>query len=147
MINKVILLGNVGKDPEVKQFDNGSVANFSLATSESYKDKSGERVKRTEWHNITVGTPALVDIVSKYVKKGDLLYLEGKIRTREYEKEGQKRYITEIRVDTIQLMPKGQNSGASSPAGDAVPEQKNAASSPAPDFVSDAVSMDDDLPF
>jgi single-strand DNA-binding protein len=147
MINKVILLGNVGKDPEVKQFDNGSVANFSLATTESYKDKSGERVKRTEWHNIAVGAPGLVDVVSKYVKKGDLLYVEGKIRTREYEKEGQKRYLTEIRVDSLQLMPKGQNNGANNSSSDNNPEQKSMSSAPTTDFVTDAANMDDDLPF
>jgi len=146
MVNKVILLGNVGKEPEIKQFDNGSVANFSLATNETYKDKSGEKVQKTEWHNIRVGMPSLVDIVQKYVKKGDVLYCEGKIRTREYDKDGQKRYITEINVDTIRLMPKAQNqsNGYSS---DAPPAQKLMNAATADDFVSDTSSMDDDLPF
>lgn len=146
MVNKVILLGNVGKEPEIKQFDNGSVANFSLATNETYKDKSGEKVQKTEWHNIRVGMPSLVDIVQKYVKKGDVLYCEGKIRTREYDKDGQKRYITEINVDTIRLMPKAQNqsNGFSS---DAAPAQKSMNTATADDFVSDTSSMDDDLPF
>ncbi|MFN9321718.1 MAG: single-stranded DNA-binding protein, partial [Chitinophagales bacterium] len=85
--------------------------------------------------------------VSKYVKKGDLLYVEGKIRTREYEKEGQKRYLTEVRVDTLQLMPKGQAGVGSSNSNDSNPEQKSMSSAPNADFVSDAVSMDDDLPF
>lgn len=147
MVNKVILLGNVGKDPEVKQFDNGSVANFSLATSETYKDKSGERVKRTEWHNLSVGAPGLVDVVSKYVKKGDLLYVEGKIRTREYEKEGQKRYLTEIRVENIQLMPKGTNSGTNQ-TNEEYPAQKSSTSNVAPEeFVTAANNLEDDLPF
>ncbi|MCE2963674.1 MAG: single-stranded DNA-binding protein [Chitinophagales bacterium] len=147
MVNKVILLGRVGKDPEVKQFDNGSIANFTIATNDNYKDKSGQKVERTDWHNIAIGSPGLVDLVSKYVKKGDLLYVEGKIRTREYEKEGQKRYLTEVRVDTLQLMPKGQAGVGSSNSNDSNPEQKSMSSAPNADFVSDAVSMDDDLPF
>lgn len=146
MVNKVILLGRVGKDPEIKQFDNGSLANLTLATNDNYKDKSGQKVERTDWHNLVVSYPGQVDVVSKYVKKGDLLYVEGKIRTREYEKEGQKRYVTEVRVDTIQLMPRGQNSGGAT-SQEGLPEQKSAHTPPAADYVSDAVSMDDDLPF
>lgn len=148
MVNKVILLGNVGKDPEVKQFENGSICNFTLATSESYKDKSGERVKRTEWHNLSVGAPGLVDVCAKYVKKGDMLYVEGKIRTREYEKDGQKRYATDIRVESIQLMPKAQNNGGGQ-SGEFTPAQKTE-STPTmtnADFVSDNNQIDDDLPF
>lgn len=145
MVNKVILLGNVGKEPEIKQFENGSVANFSLATNESYKDKNGEKVQRTEWHNIRIGIPTLVDIVQKYVKKGDAIYCEGKIRTREYEKEGQKRYITEINVETLRLMPKGQNVG-NGPS-ESIPVQKSMGSATADDFVSEANNIDDDLPF
>mgnify|MGYP000689953285 CR=1 FL=1 len=143
MVNKVILLGRVGKDPEIKQFDNGSVANFSIATNESYKNKSGERVDVTDWHNISIGMPSLVGIVEKYVKKGDLLYCEGKIKTREYEKEGQKRYITEIRVDTIKLMPKAVNTVNN----DDTPAQKPMGNATADEFVSDANNVDDDLPF
>lgn len=147
MINKVILLGRVGKDPEVKQFDNGSVANFTIATDDSYKDKSGQKVERTDWHNIVVGSAGLVEVVSKYVKKGDLLYVEGKVKTREVEKDGVKRYFTEVRVETLKMMPKGQNSGANNSSNDNAPEQKSMSSAPNADFVSDAVSMDDDLPF
>ena len=97
-INKVTLLGNVGKDPEIKTFQNGGrVAQFSLATSESWKDKtSGEKKTATEWHNIVVKNEALVGIVEKYVKKGAKIHLEGKIETRKYQKDGSDRYITEI---------------------------------------------------
>ena len=97
-INKVTLLGNVGKDPEIKTFQNGGkVASFSLATSESWKDKtSGEKKTATEWHNIVVKNEGLVGIVEKYVKKGAKLHIEGKLETRTYEKDGSKRYVAEI---------------------------------------------------
>jgi single-strand DNA-binding protein len=97
-VNKVTLLGNVGKDPEIKTFQNGGkVASFSLATSESWKDKtSGEKKTSTEWHNIVVKNDGLVGVIEKYVKKGAKLHIEGKLETRTYEKDGSKRYITEI---------------------------------------------------
>ena len=97
-INKVTLLGNVGKDPEIKTFQNGGkVANFSLATSESWKDKTtGEKKTATDWHNVIVKNEALVGIVEKYVKKGAKLHIEGKLETRSYEKAGARHYVTEI---------------------------------------------------
>ena len=97
MVNKVILIGNVGNDPEVKYIkENVPVARFSLATTESYKDKNGERVSNTEWHNIVVWR-GLATVVEKYVKKGSKLYIEGKLTHRKYEdKEGQTKYYTEI---------------------------------------------------
>jgi single-strand DNA-binding protein len=103
-VNKVILVGNVGKDPEVKSIGSKKVAKFVLATSESYKDQSGERVEQTEWHNIEFwGTT--VDVVEKYVKKGSQVYVEGKIRTRSYEdKDGVKRYVTEIMGNSLTLL-------------------------------------------
>ena len=98
-INKVTLLGNVGKDPEIKAFQNGGkVASFSLATTESWKDKtSGERKSATEWHNIVIKNEGLVGIVEKYVKKGSKLHIEGKLETRTYEKDGSKQYVTRNR--------------------------------------------------
>ena len=97
-INKVTLLGNVGKDPEIRSFQNGGkVANFTLATSESWKDKAtGEKKTKTEWHNIVVFAEGLVGIVEKYVKKGAKLHIEGKLETRKWEKDGVARYTTEI---------------------------------------------------
>jgi single-strand DNA-binding protein len=94
----VTLLGNVGGDPEIKSFSNGGkVASFSLATTDSWKDKAtGERKQATEWHNIVVKTEGLVGIIEKYVKKGSKLHIEGKLETRTYEKDGSKRYIAEI---------------------------------------------------
>ncbi len=147
MINKVILLGRVGKDPEIKQFDNGSIANFTIATDDSYKDKSGQKVERTDWHNISIGSSGLVDVVSRFVKKGDLIYVEGKIKTREYEKEGQKRYITEIRVDTLKMMPKGANTGGGESNSVASNSQSSNTTNTNENFISEVSSVDDDLPF
>jgi single-strand DNA-binding protein len=98
-INKVTLLGNVGKDPDIRSFQNGGkVAHFSLATTERWKDKTtGEPKAETEWHNITVKNDKLVGIVEKYVKKGSKLYLEGKLETRKFTtKEGVDKYTTEV---------------------------------------------------
>lgn len=105
MINKVILVGNVGKDPEVRYLDNGAaVAQFPLATSETFKDKDGNRQNRTEWHNIVMWR-GLAEIAEKYVKKGNPLYIEGKIRSRSYDdKDGVKRYVTEIVADNMQML-------------------------------------------
>ena len=106
-VNKVILLGNLGKDPEVKRLETGkSVANFSLATSEVYKNKEGEKVTKTEWHNIVLWSP-LAEIAESYLKKGSQLYLEGKISNRSYDdKEGVKKYISEVVGREITLLGK-----------------------------------------
>lgn len=114
-VNKVILVGRLGKDPEVRHFENGGmVANFTMATSETYKDKAtGEKKEITDWHNIVVRNQA-AEIMQKYVHKGDLLYVEGKIRTRSWEKDGITRYTTEIIVDNFNMLtPKGNNSSTS----------------------------------
>ena len=102
MVNKVILIGNVGKDVEVQEVGTTKVAKFSLATSESYT-KNGEKVTNTEWHNITIWGK-LADVCEKYVKKGDKLFLEGKIQYREYEKDGVKKYFTEINAYSMQML-------------------------------------------
>jgi single-strand DNA-binding protein len=106
-VNKVILVGNLGKDPEVRYLDSGvAVANFSLATTENYKNKEGERVSQTEWHNI-VFWRGLAEVAEKYLKKGDSVYVEGKIRTRKWEdKEGNTRYSTEILADNMTMLGK-----------------------------------------
>ena len=104
-INKVILVGNLGKDPEVRHLEGGSsVAHFTLATNDYYKDKAGTRVERTEWHNITAWR-GLAEMAEKYLKKGQQIYVEGKLRTRQYQdKDGQTRYITEIVADEISML-------------------------------------------
>ncbi len=110
-INKAILIGNVGKDPEIKRLDNGMViANLPLATSETYTNKNNEKVTNTEWHNIVL-FKNLAEIVEKYVKKGDALYIEGRIRTRSWDdKDGNKRYITEIVGLNMQMLGGGKKS-------------------------------------
>jgi single-strand DNA-binding protein len=144
MVNKVILIGRLGKDPEIKTFDNGnSIANFSLATNETYKDRNGEKQDRTDWHNIQVGIPGLVKLVQQYFKKGDVMYLEGKLRTREYEKEGQKRYVTEVQAETIRFLPKptvSNQEGLSSSSA-----QTHEANTE--DFIASDSPFNDDLPF
>jgi single-strand DNA-binding protein len=104
-INKVILVGNVGKDPEIRHLDSGvAVANFPLATSESYTAKNGDKVTSTEWHNIVLWR-GLAEVAEKYVTKGRQLYIEGRIKTRSYDdKDGNKRYITEIVADVMQML-------------------------------------------
>ena len=104
-VNKVILIGNLGKDPEVKKFDSGiKNASFSLATTEKFKNKAGEMVSNTEWHNIVVWG-ALSDVAEKYLKKGSQIYLEGKIKTSSWEdKSGAKRYKTEIYADSFTML-------------------------------------------
>ncbi len=115
-VNKVILVGRLGKDPEVRNLENGAiVANFTLATSESYKDRTtGEKKEITDWHNIVVWR-GLAEISQKYLHKGDMVYVEGKIRTRSWEKEGITRYTTEILADNMTMLStrgSGGNTGS-----------------------------------
>lgn len=109
-VNKAILIGNVGKDPEVRYLDSGvAVCNFPLATSETYKNKNGETVTNTEWHNIVLWR-GLAEVADKYIKKGKQLYIEGRIRTRSWDdNEGNKRYITEIVGDNMQMLGRKQD--------------------------------------
>ncbi|NLI36497.1 MAG: single-stranded DNA-binding protein [Bacteroidales bacterium] len=119
-VNKVILLGNVGKDPEVKYFDSGqAVATFSIATTErGYTLPNGTQVpERTDWHNI-VASNRIAQVIDKYVHKGDKLYIEGKLRTRSYnDKSGAQRYITEVYVENLEMLtPKNSSTPESSSA-------------------------------
>ena len=116
-VNKVILVGNLGKDPEVKYLDSGvAVANFSLATTESYKNKEGERVNQTEWHNIVLWR-GLAEVAEKWLKKGSSVYIEGKIKTRKWEdKDGNTRYNTEILADNMTMLGSKSTSESASPA-------------------------------
>ena len=110
-VNKVILVGNLGKDPEIRHLDNGvAVANFSLATTESYTNKQGERVNQTEWHNVVLWR-GLADIAEKYLKKGNSVYIEGKIVTRKWEdKDSNTRYSTDIVADKMTMLGSKQES-------------------------------------
>jgi single-strand DNA-binding protein len=136
-INKVILVGNLGKDPEVRTLENGAkVANFTLATSESYKNREGQRVTQTEWHNIVLWR-GLAEIAEKYLRKGNQVYIEGKIKTRSWDdKDGVKRYTTEILGDNLTMLGSRRDSEENA----AAPSENDA-----PD--SDAGEENDDLPF
>lgn len=141
-VNKVILVGNVGKDPDVRYLDNGvAVASFPLATSETYKDKTGEKHSSTEWHNIVLWR-GLAEITEKYVKKGKQIYIEGKIRSRSWEdKEGNKRYITEIIGDNMQFLGKREDSSSEQQV------EKKTETTDSKDSDTDDKKEEDDLPF
>jgi single-strand DNA-binding protein len=150
-INRVILIGNLGKDPEIRSLEGGvKVANFTLATTETYKGKTGERNEHTEWHNIVLWR-GLAEVAEGYLKKGNTVYIEGKIRTREWtDKEGNKRYTTEIVGDNM-VMLGGRRDQAGNGTGSAEnqPYQKvekapKADTAPAEDL---GPEPDDDLPF
>ena len=147
--NKVILLGNVGKDPEIRSTTGGTlVANLSLATSERYKDKGGEWQERTEWHNL-VSYARGAEILRDYVKKGSKLYVEGRITTRSWDDKetGKKAYRTEIVINEISLLSPAEGS-TGRPASESRDSQgrTNRYSDPADDFGS-VVITDDDIPF
>lgn len=136
-VNKVILIGNLGKDPEVRNLESGvSVASFSLATSESYTNKSGERVNNTEWHNIVLWR-GLADVAAKYLKKGSKIYVEGKLRSRSWQdQEGNTRYTTEVVADNMTMLDRASN-----------PEGGNASESQQAPEVNLPQDDTDDLPF
>lgn len=143
-INKVILVGNLGKDPDIRTFETGvKKASFTLATSEIRKDKDGNRVELTEWHNI-ICWRNLAEVAEKYLFKGKQIYLEGKLRTRSWEDNGVKHYITEIEASTFTML--GSKSDNEQPVVAQVP---NAGAVPvAPDpAVETAPDPGDDLPF
>ena len=156
-LNKVMLIGNVGRDPEIRYVEgnggNTKVATFTLATTERYKDRSGEQRETTEWHNI-VAWRQPADVAEKFIRKGTQVYIEGRLRTRSYtDATGVKKYTTEITVDTLQLLGRrpdeGPQGGYSQPA-----PQRPAAPQPAPaaaqqplDISVDEPAGSDDLPF
>ena len=123
-VNKVILVGNLGRDPEVRSTQDGTkVANLSLATSESWRDKtSGERRERTEWHRVAIFNERLVDVAEKYLKKGSKIYIEGQLQTRKWtDQSGQERYTTEVVLQRFRgelTMLDGRGAGAGGEAGD-----------------------------
>ena len=138
-VNKVILVGNAGKDPEVRYLDkNVAVANFTLATTDrAYTTQNGTQVpERTEWHNI-IAWRGLAELAEKYIHKGSQLYIEGKIQTRTWEKDGIKRYTTEIYADTIQLLGKKQETT----------ETSTSVAAPPVDAIVPPPHAEDDLPF
>ena len=151
-INKVILVGHVGKDPVVRYIDKGvAVASFSLATSESYTNKQGETVTLTEWHNIVLWR-ALAEVAEKTVKKGTQVYIVGKIKTRSYvDKDGVNKYITEILGDTMLVLEKKQQpttyQSEQNKIENVINEPAETYKTQTDDFLSDSGHGEDDLPF
>ncbi len=146
MVNKVILVGNLGDDPEIRHLETGAVvANFSLATNESYKDKAGNRQTITEWHRIELWE-GLAKVAEQYLKKGQTVYIEGKIKTENYtDKEGISRYSTKIRANTMTMLGGGSgNSNAGSSTAADVTKPKVEASQTSTNSGSSDI---DDLPF
>lgn len=154
-VNKVILVGNVGNDPEFRVMPNGNgVANVSLATSETWKDKNtGDQQEKTEWHRV-IFFNRLAEIVEQYVKKGGKLYIEGRLQTRSWEQDGVKRYTTEIVASEMQMLDSrggGSNMGDNSfgqSQGDSAPAAKSSGSSSSPQSApANFDNFDDDIPF
>ncbi len=145
MVNKVFLVGRLGKDPVIKHFQNDSaIAEFSLATTENYKDREGNWKEITDWHNIKLPNKFMAERAEKYLKKGSLIHVEGKIRTRSYDdKDGNKRYITEIIVEQFRMLDKKSDSGSS----EEVAASSSSSSATAEDTSSSNSPVEDDLPF
>lgn len=163
-VNKVILVGNLGRDPEMRYMPNGeAVCNFSIATTDNWKDKNGQKQERTEWHNIVIYRK-LAEIAGEYLKKGRPVYIEGRLQTRKWEKDGVTRYTTEIIADQMQMLGgRGEGGGntyevvdedqsssysASTPASSpsSAPRQQPAAAKPA-STGSGFDDFEDDIPF
>jgi single-strand DNA-binding protein len=154
-VNKVIIVGNLGRDPETRYTASGSaITNITVATSESWKDKNtGQKEERTEWHRI-VFFNKLAEIAAQYLRKGSKVYIEGSLRTRQWEKDGQKHYTTEIVANEMQMLDsRGSNAGGGSPAQDEEYGSSSASSSsPSSSRASAPQSepvdqFDDDIPF
>ena len=134
-VNKVIIIGNLGKDPETRALPSGdSVSNFSVATTESWKDKAGEKQEHTEWHRVNA-FGKLAEICNEYLKKGSAVYIEGKLRTRTWEQDGVKKYSTEVIADRMQMVG-GRPEKAESPKQDKPKFQKGS-----------IMDMEEDIPF
>jgi len=152
-VNKVILVGNLGADPEVRSLPSGSpVVNLRIATSERWRDRnSGEQREKTEWHRVVIFNEGLAKVAQNYLKKGSKVYIEGQLQTRKWEKDGQDQYTTEIVLQgfnsTLTMLDgRGDNSGESAGGGYSGPRQtENRRPSSAPAFESGG--MDDDIPF
>lgn len=150
-VNKVILVGNLGKAPEIRYMPNGdAVANITLATSESWKDKNGEKQEKTEWHRITFYRK-LAEIVAEYLKKGASVYVEGRLETRKWtDKQGVDRYTTEIIAEEMKMLGKKEDGGDRPPASERDSSGKSNPSRSAPSAQKTGTGfdgMDDDIPW
>ncbi|HLP50453.1 MAG TPA: single-stranded DNA-binding protein [Chitinophagales bacterium] len=151
MINKVFLIGRLGKDPVIKHFSNdNAIAEFTLATDDSYKDKQGNKVEQTDWHNIKIPTRKLAEVAEKYLRKGSLIHVEGKIKTRSYDdKDGNKKYITEIVAETFKMLDskKDSSGGGGSSSGNYSSSSNSNSSFNEEAPANTSSGADDDLPF
>lgn len=156
-VNKVILIGNLGQDPEIRYMQNGkAVANLSIATSESWNDQQGQKQEKTEWHRITA-YDKLAEIIGEYVKKGSKIYVEGKLQTRKWQdQQGQDKYTTEVIINQMQMLDGKKDGGnGGQPAQPARPQstpqrppQQAAPQQPAqPQYSAPPMKFDDDIPF
>ncbi len=152
-LNKVTLIGNLGRDPEIRHTaDNRPIANLTIATSERWKDQSGQQQEKTEWHRVVV-FGNLADVIQKYLKKGDSVYFEGKLQTRKWtDQQGQERYTTEVVVDragTMVMLGNKSGGGASAPSDDNYDFNQASSMPPATAKaqVSEDSAFDDDIPF
>jgi single-strand DNA-binding protein len=160
-VNKVILIGNLGKDPEVRNAQNGSkIVNFNIATSETWNDKaSGERKERTEWHRIVIFNERLADVAERFLKKGRKVYVEGSLQTRKWtDQSGQEKYTTEVVIDRFRgeltLLDSNREGGDTGDSGGYQPRQPARAAAPAgrsgggaPSWEPSKGDLDDDIPF
>ncbi len=160
-LNKVMLIGNLGKDPEIMHFDNGgSLVKFPIATSETYTNREGQRITNTEWHSIVINAKGLVDVAHKYLKKGHKVYLEGRIKTRKWQDQtGADRYTTEIQANQMTMLTsraEGENTSNEGNNGYGNPQYSQSAPAPSPSPVqtptpaapmNNASQEEDDLPF
>jgi len=147
-VNKVILIGNLGRDPETRFLPSGSaVANISVATTDTWKDKtSGEKKEATEWHRV-VFFGRLAEIVGEYLKKGSQVYVEGRLQTRKYEKDGQDHYSTEIIADTMKMLGSRSGMGSGEPRAEMREPTATGEARPAKKPAGQFQDMDDDIPF
>ena len=145
-INKAILFGNLTRDPELRALPSGmNVCNFSVATNRVYKDRDGKKQEQTDFHNVVVfGKQA--DTVNQYLKKGSSVYVEGRMQTRSWEQNGEKKYRTEVIADSVQFGPRGSGSGGGGGARQAEPEDLPQSSGPGIDYPKDDINPDD-IPF
>ncbi|MDR3286776.1 MAG: single-stranded DNA-binding protein [Prevotellaceae bacterium] len=145
-LNKVMIIGNAGKDPELRHLDNGvSVVTLPVATTERYKDKNGDTKEQTEWHNV-VFWRQLAEFAEKYVRKGSQLFIEGRLRTRNWEDQsGNKKYVTEIVADNIRLL--GRRPDSNNNNGHNNIAAQNTVETKTEEIVVDETAIDDDLPF
>ena len=152
-LNRVMLIGNLGKDPEVRTFENGGkIVNFSLATTEGYTNKEGDKVTHTEWHNISVSRTGLAGVCEQYLKKGHKIFAEGRLRTRSWQDQnGVTKYTTEIKLDNMTMLTSREDAlRLSNAQGGGTPPASSTAAAPKPESAPNVTTDEkeaDDLPF